>query len=144
MRYGLEESTYLIAAFGNGDTVTIDMWRLSDDTQVVSGATCLEIGSTGVFKYSFSASDANEYYWKMSNGDYDIHGKIVFGGNTDYMIKLFKNKREIVKDGTSWKLRVYDDDNSTLLVDKLLYDKNGNNISDLQAGILAQELKSNV
>lgn len=85
MRYSKEESTYILAVFNSGDTVTIDIYRLSDNTKVVEGASCSEIGSTGIFKYEFSQviTQKEEFLWIMSNGSYSKYGKIVLGGWMD-------------------------------------------------------------
>jgi len=85
MRYSKEESTYILGVFNSGDSVTITIYRLSDNTKVVDGATCSEIGTTGIFKYLFSQTitQKEEYLWIMSNGSYSKYGKIVLGGWMD-------------------------------------------------------------
>ena len=85
MRYSKNEATYILANFESGDTVTIDIYKLSDNSQVVSSGSCSEIGSTGVFKYLFSqtVSQKEEYLWIASNGSYNQMGKIVLGGWMD-------------------------------------------------------------
>jgi len=82
MRYAKSESTYILGIFNAGDTVTIDVYQLSDNTKVVDGASCSEVTGTGVFKYSFSQtiSQKEEYLWIMDNGEYSKYGKIVLGG----------------------------------------------------------------
>ena len=85
MRYEKDENTYILGNFNNGDTVTIDVYKLSDNSQIVSGASCTEIGTVGVFKYQFSqtVTAKTEYLWIMSNGTADQRGKIVLGGWMD-------------------------------------------------------------
>ena len=85
MRYQKDEITYILGNFDSGDTVTIDIYKINDGSQVVNGSSCTEIGTTGVFKYQFSLSitTKTEYLWIMSNGDVDQRGKIVFGGYMD-------------------------------------------------------------
>ena len=85
MRYSKSETTHILGIFNNGDTVTIDVYRLSDNTKVVDSATCSEIGSTGVFGYEFSqtVTQKEEFLWIMSNGEYSKYGKIVLGGYVD-------------------------------------------------------------
>ena len=61
-----------------------------------------------------------------------------------FLIKTIKNKKSLVKNGSVWQLIIYDDDNSTPILTKDLKDKNGSDITDLAAGVLAQELKSSV
>ena len=92
MRYQKNESTYILGNFSSGDTVTIDVYKLSDGSQVVNGSSCTEIGTTGVFKYSFSqtVTSKTEYLWIMSNGSFDQRGKIVLGGWMDDMAFIKK------------------------------------------------------
>jgi len=96
MRYSKEESTYILGVFNSGDTVTIDIYRLSDNTKVVDGASCSEVAGTGIFKYLFSQSvtQKEEYLWIMSNGSYLKCGKIVLGG---YMDNTFAEVKKIPK-----------------------------------------------
>lgn len=61
-----------------------------------------------------------------------------------FILKIIKNKREIVKNIDVWELIVYDDDNMTSILTKELKDKDGNNITDFVAGIMTQELASSV
>jgi len=88
MRYAKNESTYILGVFDSGDTVTITIYRLSDDTKVVDGETCTEIGTTGVFKYLFTqtVTQKEEYLWIMTNGTYSKYGKIVLGGYLDKIV----------------------------------------------------------
>ena len=51
MRYSKDENAYILAEFVSGDTVTIDIYRLSDDVKVVDGVNVSEVSSTGTFKY---------------------------------------------------------------------------------------------
>jgi len=85
MRYSVQESTYILAVFNSGDTVTIDIYDLDTDTKVVDGASCSEIGNTGVFKYLFTQAitGKKEYLWIMTNGTIRKYGKIVLGGWLD-------------------------------------------------------------
>jgi hypothetical protein len=63
---------------------------------------------------------------------------------TDYQVKIIDNRRILIKQGATWHLRVFDDDDSTPILDKELKDIAGNDISDIAAGILAQELATSV
>ena len=60
------------------------------------------------------------------------------------MHKTVKNKKSLVKNGSTWELIIYEDDNITPLFNKVLKDKDGNDITDLTAGVLAEELQSSV
>ena len=99
MRYSKEENTYILAVFNSGDTVTIDIYRLSDNSKVVDGAFCSEIGSTGVFKYEFSQTitQKEEFLWIMNNGSYSKYGKIVLGGWMDNINNSISEHRNAVE-----------------------------------------------
>lgn len=64
--------------------------------------------------------------------------------NINLMYKSLNNKKSIVKNGSVWELIIYDDDGSTPIFNKALKDKDGNNITDLIAGTLSEELASSV
>lgn len=59
-----------------------------------------------------------------------------------FLQKIVKNKRAITAEASGKALVVYDDDDTTPILSKPLADKDGGAISDLAAGILAQEGKS--
>jgi len=73
-------------------------------------------------------------------------GKAISDALTDtaFMDKIIKNKKTLTKSGSTWSLIIYDDDDSTPILSKELKDKDGNDITDLEAGVLAQELKTSV
>ena len=85
MRYLMKETTYILSNFNTGDTVTIDIYRLSDNSLIVDTATCSEIDSTGRFSYLFGASiiKKTEYLYIVTNGTGEQQGKLVFGGYPD-------------------------------------------------------------
>jgi len=85
MRYSVQESTYILAVFNPGDTVTIDIYDLDSDSKVVDGASCSEVAGTGVYKYKFTQTitGKKEYLWIMTNGSISKYGKIVLGGWMD-------------------------------------------------------------
>jgi len=60
------------------------------------------------------------------------------------LMKLIKNKKALEKTGSVWELIIYDDDNSTPIMNKILKDKDGNDITDPYAGVLAQELRTSI
>jgi hypothetical protein len=62
----------------------------------------------------------------------------------EFMLKIIKNKKSLIKVGSVWKLIIYSDDDTTPILSKVLKDSSGNNITDLAAGTLAQELKTSV
>ena len=85
MRYLEAESTYILGNFTTGDTVTITVYKLSDNSKVIDAAACAEISTTGRFKYSFSQAVATktEYLWIMTNSIEEQQGKIILGGYPD-------------------------------------------------------------
>jgi len=241
MRYQIAEDPYILCKFDSGDTVTIALYDLSDDSsEGLDSASMSEIGSTGVFKWSTSnitttPSSRTEYLWIANNGTEYQYGKIVLGGypenvdqalstmednirgaddddlkdisdeiaalndlsaaevnaevdtaladydpptkaemdagfsavdadlttiegkidtvdtvvdgldtNIDFLLKVVKNKKILEKTGSTWYLIIYDDDSSTEILNKAVKDADGNEISDITAGLLAQEIKTSV
>ena len=102
MRYTKTESTYILGVFNSGDTVTISIYKLSDDTKIIDEESCSEINSTGIFKYEFfhTVAQKEEFLWIMNNGDYSKYGKIVLGGyldNLDAQISSRASKEDLDK-----------------------------------------------
>ena len=85
MRYLESEDPYIIGRFGTGDTVTITIYDLSDDSVVVSSVSMSEVASTGYFKYQFNPSPTTlkEYFYVMTNSIEEHSGKIILGGFPD-------------------------------------------------------------
>jgi len=54
------------------------------------------------------------------------------------------NKKVLVKVGDTWHFRIYDETGVSIIVDKKLKDKDGNDITDIQVGVMTQELASTV
>ena len=111
MRYSKDENTYILAEFTSGDTVKIDIYRLSDNDQVVSDADASEISSTGTFKYLFNivVTEKTEFLLIMSNGVTDKRGKIVLGGypdNIEDLLGTMETDLTFVKEieGGRWKI----------------------------------------
>jgi hypothetical protein len=67
---------------------------------------------------------------------------IELSSTTIFLLKVVTNKKVIVKVDGVWTLKIYDDNGTTEILSKELKDKDGENISDLTAGVLAQELSS--
>ncbi len=85
MRYLEAENPYIICRFTTGDTVTIDIYDLADNSKDVNGASMTEIGSTGYFKYLFNPSISvfMEYLYIADNSIEEHAGKIILGGYPD-------------------------------------------------------------
>jgi len=60
------------------------------------------------------------------------------------LLQYIRNKKYLTKVGLEWHLIIRDDTDATTILDKVLQDIDGNNISDIQAGIISMELKSSV
>jgi len=60
------------------------------------------------------------------------------------LVMFVKNKRYLEKVGNTWYLVIRNDDDTADILRKAIKDKNGNDIDDIKAGIIAQELKSSV
>ena len=74
----------------------------------------------------------------------DIADAVWDHADGDFMVKIIKNKKSLEKTGAVWELIIYDDDNTTPIMQKDLKDADGNDITDLAAGVLAMELKTSV
>ena len=100
MRYSKDENAYILAEFVSGDTVTIDIYRLSDDVKVVDGVNVSEVSSTGTFKYLLDivVTEKTEFLLIMSNGVIDKRGKLVLGGYPDDI----KDKLVLIGDDVSF------------------------------------------
>jgi hypothetical protein len=57
-----------------------------------------------------------------------------------FLLKMIRNVKKVEKVDNVWTLVVYDDNGTTPILSKPLKDADGNDISDLAAGVLAQEL----
>ena len=134
MRYSKNENTYILAEFISGDTVTIDIYKLSDDDKVVDGANMLEISSTGIFKYVFISSlyievaEKTEFLLIASNGATSKNGQLVIGGYPDTLRTDITFIKEI--EGGRWKIDTntkqmifYDEAGTAEIAKFQLYDK---------------------
>jgi hypothetical protein len=74
----------------------------------------------------------------------DIADAVWDHADGDFLLKVVKNKKALEKSGSEWQLIVYDDNGTSELLNKALKDKNGNDITDLEAGLLSAELKTSV
>ena len=94
MRYQMNENSYIVAEFPTGSTVTIDIYKLSDNSKVVSAANMAEIGITGIFKYqqTLNPSVLTEYLYIATDGIDTRKGKIVLGGHPDTITESQENE----------------------------------------------------
>jgi hypothetical protein len=66
------------------------------------------------------------------------------GADIGYMNKVIRNRKVLEKTGDVWYLIIYDDNDVDEILKKAIKDKDGSDITDLEAGVLAQELKTSV
>jgi hypothetical protein len=139
MRYSKDENTYILAEFTSGDTVTIDIYRLSDDAKVVDSVNMSEISSTGIFKYLFNIeiTEKTEFLLMANNGVTSKNGQLVIGGYPDTIETLLgsiQTDLSFVKEieGGRWKIDkttnqmvFYKEDNTTVVATFALYDDEG-------------------
>lgn len=104
-------------------------WIILEDT--ITNGSINVIGVGTVDDYSTGSAIVNVDHLVDAHFISDIH-------------KALTNKKSLEKSGSTWHLIIYDDDNTTPIFNKELKDSNGNDISDLTAGTIAQELKSSV
>lgn len=64
--------------------------------------------------------------------------------DAQFLLGCIKNKKYLSKENSTWYLIIKDHTETTDIIKKALKDKDGNNISDIAAGALAQELVSSV
>jgi hypothetical protein len=64
--------------------------------------------------------------------------------NVILMLEIIKNKKYLEKIGNVWYLKIRNSIDTADIVSKALKDNTGANITDIKAGVLAQELKSDV
>lgn len=89
MKYSTNENTYIITYIPNALSVTISVYRLSDNTQTVTNAAMSQVATTGCYKYLFSAP-AGEYLWVATDGVTVKMGKIVVGSDADRIDEIHK------------------------------------------------------
>jgi len=117
----------IVSPFTHGDTVTITIIDLSDNSIVVNAVACVEIGVTGYYKYTPSlVQDTKTYIFIMTNGNtaFDCVGELSMnilgdlridniladtnelqtdltnGGRLDLLIDAIKTKTDLLKN--SW------------------------------------------
>ena len=150
-----ERLSPVVCYISGGNLVAIDeygspMYPIKYSTNVTvvlaqsSSATLLETGVSGLTSEE-SVQLMNLPTETITSQDKtDIAGSVWGHNDASLILKILKNKRIIKKTGLVWELTVYDDDNYTVILNKVLKDKNGNDITDLVAGALAQELATDV
>ena len=87
---------YLLADFATGETVSVDVYRLVDNSLVISSASMSEVGTTGTFKYAFSQiiSTRMEYLYIASNGTSDQQGKVILNAMVPFIEGVWLDRTE--------------------------------------------------
>jgi len=85
MRYAKTETTNILVNYPSGGSITIDVYRLSDNVQVVTAAAMSSISTTGIYKYTLNQTVASkeEYLWISTDGTLTRSGKVVISGYMD-------------------------------------------------------------
>lgn len=134
----------------SGLSPIIDVWaKASDGNSVASPPTIYPIAD-GLYRFEYGnitekmVARVNSDDPLMSDADRYKAFELTPSDDADFtwMIKIIKNKKVLVKTGFVWQLVIYDDDDITPILSKDILDKSGNNITDLEAGVLAQEIRS--
>ena len=131
MRYSIYENSYLLGKFDTGETVTIILYDLSDDSQIaINTNVCDEIGTTGVFKWSttnitnYPTTFTDILYIMTDSLGNTVEGKFTIGGVIDLVMKYSKNATKI--DPIAKQFIIYDDDGITPIRVFNLKDRDGN------------------
>lgn len=114
-----------------GLSPTVDIWRLSDDVQVVTAGAFTEVGG-GSYKYNFAAYDEDEEYFMVADGGATLANmeRYKYGGSEDADNKSIVFCADVA--GGRWKidestneLLLYKADNVTLVATFDLTDMSG-------------------
>jgi len=171
IQFGADFSILGVPEAGLSPIITIR--DTSDGLVVVNGANVPEVGG-GAYAYNFANDTAKKYCAVIDGGVDTLDSRYMtawserakaeaeidelqgnqgdwltatgFATATDmtWLKKIVTQKKELKKTGDVWYLIIYDDDGVTPILTKAIKDKNGDNILDMDAGTLAQELASSV
>lgn len=104
------------------------------DVLIATGVSVVPSNSAGLQVYSTGSGLSVDQDTKLTN----------INSISAYQFKILDNKRILIKAGSTWYLRVFDDNGTTVIQDKALKDVAGNEITDIEAGALAQEYANSV
>lgn len=113
-----------------------------DIAQAVWNALAVQYNISGTMGQKLNAAGSAGDPWVTelpSSYTGDQAGRILWNLNA-----YIKNKKYLTKEASTWYLIIRNDSDTGNLIKKELKDKDGNDITDIQAGVLAQELASNV
>jgi len=85
VRIAQNETTNILTTFPSVSAVTIDVYKLTDDSLVVDNQSMTEVANSGTYKYLVNETVANktEYLWIASDGTSKRKGKLVVSGYMD-------------------------------------------------------------
>jgi len=123
------------------DKVNIDLnsGHVILDSTVTNG----EIVIRGIGKLTDNSIGATVDCNELVNSE-NVATAVWNDSDAEFLLKVIRNKKSLEKNSSIWELIIYDNDNSTPILNKAIKDKDGNNITDLAAGVLSQELKTSV
>ena len=123
--YQYEGPIWVLGELPSGETVTITLYDLADDSSVtLSDNSCSEVGTTGVYKWSTAnittqPTTMKQYLYFMTDGTNRFAGKIVVGGFPDEMEfqrQFDKNKQTLTRiNATTYSHKLYSDDGQTVI-----------------------------
>lgn len=120
---------------GNNNTKNTGLW-----TAILATLTGFTNGSIIFVMVENSGASPDTQWRKFQFGGFQGDQTV----SNDDLQKFIKNKKELKKISSVWYLIAYADDSSTEIMRKAIKDLDGNDIDDLVAGQLAQEIKSSV
>jgi len=137
-------SPYRVRCTGANHNIS-DVQNLNNVSIIVGNAAGLIVKSIGS---GLSTQEHDELFAiRGVDGDdlKDISDQIdVAQIDLDFMEAVIKNKKLLSKEGSTWYLIIKNASESADIVKKALKDKTGADISDLEAGMLAQEFASTI
>lgn len=140
------ENDYVIADFESGK-LTIDA-TVTNGTIIVRGIVDIEnqgeaqIDITG----TVTAGAVSFGVWEEAKAAHTAVGSFgkLIQEDLDYLLAVIKNKKLLTKVSATWYLAIRNETDTNNILYKALKDVDGNELTDLQAGVLARELASSV
>jgi len=140
---------YKAASFATGKTVTAYVWNPSLTKSALQ--TFTEV-SDGLYYLDYTFAVAGTHFGvfyedavAMTSGAFRIQGTVDdILTDTNLLVAFIRNKKYLAKDGTTWYLHVRNVADDDDILKKELQDKDGADITDVAAGVLAKELASSV
>lgn len=125
-----EDGAYQVLLNGGTNNNIIDVLNPNNVSIIPANSAGLQVVTQGSGVTNQDKTDIIDGVWDHADGE--------------FLIKIIKNKKSLAKNGATWEMTIYDDDDSTPILTKALKDKDLLEISDLVAGTLAAELATSV